>query len=124
MSKRKGNIRLPPRVRSYVSRESGAAELDISPQTWDRWVKEGRLPPAAPGFPESIRRWRWKDVDGRMSGRPDDDTDEFVKRTATMRHSLSTDDIRKAHDAALTVVEELAKPLSGKTRARRRSGFR
>ncbi len=32
------------------SHEMGTAELGISPETWDRWVSEGIVPPAAPGF--------------------------------------------------------------------------
>ncbi len=28
---------------SYVCRDTGAAELEISPDTWDALVKEGRL---------------------------------------------------------------------------------
>jgi hypothetical protein len=52
-----------------VSREIGAAELWISPETWDRWVRDGVLPPAAPGFPASTPRWRWRDVDHKLAGK-------------------------------------------------------
>jgi len=54
---------------AYVSREVGAAELGVSPETWDRWVQNGTLPPRAPGFPENSPRWRWADVDRKLSGR-------------------------------------------------------
>jgi hypothetical protein len=67
MTVRKADIRLPARTPAYVSREVGAAELQISPETWDRWVEDGILPPAAPGFPQSTPRWKWADVDRMLS---------------------------------------------------------
>jgi hypothetical protein len=67
MTIRKADIRLPSRTPAYVSREVGAAELGISPETWDRWVADGTLPPSAPGFPASTPRWKWADVDRRLS---------------------------------------------------------
>ena len=68
MTKRKAENRLD-RTPRYVSRETGAAELEISPQTWDRWVKEGRLPPPAPGGSPDSPRWRWEDVDAKLMGK-------------------------------------------------------
>ena len=56
------------RPAAYVSREGGAAELGISPETWDRWVEDRILPAKAPGFPETSPRWRWADVDRKLSG--------------------------------------------------------
>jgi hypothetical protein len=52
-----------------VDRERGAFELSITPLIWDEWVSIGRLPPPAPGFPEDVPRWRWIDIDRKMSGR-------------------------------------------------------
>ena len=49
MTIRKDQIKLN-RTPRYVSRETGAAELEISPETWDRYVKCGRLPPRALPF--------------------------------------------------------------------------
>jgi len=43
--------------------------LQISPDTWDQWVKDGTLPPACTAFPASTPRRRWKDVDRKLSGR-------------------------------------------------------
>jgi hypothetical protein len=98
MNLRKGDLRLPSRTPAYVSREVGAAEIGVSPATWDNWVRDGRLPPAAPGFPDGTPRWRWADVDRRLSGtRPasvivdevaeagNAEEDEFVKRAAAFR---------------------------------------
>lgn len=80
------NLLRGDRTPAYVSRETGAAELQISPDTWDQWVKEGRLPPPCAGFPASTPRWRWQDVDRRLSGRnaeaPADDADALMRGVA------------------------------------------
>jgi hypothetical protein len=39
----KSALTLPSRTPAYVSRETGAAEIGISPATWDAWVKAGVL---------------------------------------------------------------------------------
>lgn len=61
------NLLRGDRTPVYVGRETGAAELEISPGTWDEWVKGGRLPPPCNTFPEGTPRWRWEDVDRRLS---------------------------------------------------------
>jgi hypothetical protein len=58
------------RTPSYVDRVTGAAELLISPDTWDNWVKEKILPPPCSAFPNGSPRWRWADVDLKLSGKP------------------------------------------------------
>lgn len=63
------NILRGDRTPAYVGRETGAAELQISPDTWDQWVKDGRLPPPCDSFPSGTPRWRWEDVDRKLSGR-------------------------------------------------------
>ena len=63
------NLLRGDRTPAYVSRETGAAELQISPDTWDQWVKDGTLPAACTAFPASTPRWRWEDVDRKLSGR-------------------------------------------------------
>ena len=40
MTTRKLDLPLPARTPAFVSREIGAAELGVSPETWDRWVRE------------------------------------------------------------------------------------
>ena len=62
------NLLRGDRTPAYVSRETGAAELLISPDTWDQWVKDGYLPPPCDAFPTGTPRWRWEDVDRRLSG--------------------------------------------------------
>lgn len=86
MTTRKDDLKLRPRTPAYVCRETGAAELDISPQTWDNWVAAQILPPAAPGFPESAPRWRWQDVDAKLNGKAAGDPDAFVSAAGRMRH--------------------------------------
>jgi hypothetical protein len=76
------NLLRGDRTPAYVNRETGAAELGVSPDTWDQWVKEGRIPKPAPGFPEGAPRWRWEDVDRKLSGRTASDTTELAMRGA------------------------------------------
>jgi hypothetical protein len=54
-----------------ITGEVGAAELMVSPETWDRWVGDGILPQPAPGFPASTPRWNWADVDRKLKGEPE-----------------------------------------------------
>jgi hypothetical protein len=86
MTVRKADIPLPVRTPAYVDRELGAAELRISPETWDAWVKNGRLPPTAPGFPVSTPRWRWVDVDAKLAGKTTDCADPYLAGAANLRH--------------------------------------
>jgi hypothetical protein len=63
------NLLRGDRTPAYVNRETGAAELLISPDTWDQWVKEGRLPPASDQFPAGAPRWRCPDTRLRIRAR-------------------------------------------------------
>jgi hypothetical protein len=65
MTKRRADIVLPPRLTAYVTREEGAAELRISPSTWDDLVDRGVLPKSVHRL-GTIKRWRWEDVDSRL----------------------------------------------------------
>jgi hypothetical protein len=69
MTPTKDHFSLPARTPAYVDRKVGAAELRISESTWDRWVAEGILPQPALGCPPDSPRWRWPDVDAKLSGR-------------------------------------------------------
>jgi hypothetical protein len=62
------NLLRGDRTPAYVGRETGAAELQVSPDTWDKWVKDGVLPPPCNTFPEGTSRWRWEDVDRKLTG--------------------------------------------------------
>ena len=46
MATRKTDIALSPRLTAYITREEGAAELRVSPSTWDEMVECGQLPKA------------------------------------------------------------------------------
>jgi hypothetical protein len=91
MTTRKADLPLRERPSAYVNREGGAAELTISPETWDRWVVEGILPPPAPGFPFSTPRWRWADVDAKLRA-PDQrqTTDAFMVGAGRLRDGAPT----------------------------------
>jgi hypothetical protein len=65
MTAPKSDIALPPRRTAYVTREEGAAELRISPSTWDDLVDRGVLPQPVHRL-GAIKRWRWEDVDSRL----------------------------------------------------------
>jgi predicted DNA-binding transcriptional regulator AlpA len=73
MTTRRADIPLPSRLTAYVTREEGAAELRVSPSTWDEMVECRQLPkPIRLGRLGTILRWRWADVDSRLRG---DDAD-------------------------------------------------
>lgn len=96
MTTRKDDTSLKPRPPSYVCRETGAAELEISPDTWDQYERDGRLPARAPGFPSSTPRWRWRDVDAKLSGKTADDGDAVIKSLDNFRNGPETDARRRA----------------------------
>jgi hypothetical protein len=73
--RKKDNLLRGDRTPAYVDRETGAAELLISTDTWDQWVKEGRLPPPCDTFPSGTPRWRWEDEDRKLSSKKAADTD-------------------------------------------------
>jgi hypothetical protein len=67
MTTRKADIQLKARLTAFVSRESGAAELEVSPDTWDEMVLCGLLPPPVMlGRNRTIKRWHWPTVERRL----------------------------------------------------------
>jgi len=72
MTARKVALPLPSRTPAFVSRAVGAAELCISPETWDRLVASGVLPPADTKLGGASPRWQWAKVIARLSGRGED----------------------------------------------------
>ncbi len=54
------------RTPAYVSREVGAAELCISPETWDRMVAAGELPKPHERFLGTMPRWEWATVQAHL----------------------------------------------------------
>ena len=73
MTVRKYDIPLNSRLTAFVSRETGAAELQVSPSTWDAMEESGQLPkPHFLGPNKDIKRWRWADVEKRIVGEGDE----------------------------------------------------
>ena len=68
MTTGKTTIPLTSRLTAYVTREEGAAELRISPTTWDEMVSAKQIPPPIRlGKTGTILRWRWANVDKALS---------------------------------------------------------
>lgn len=70
---------------TFVSRETGAAELDFSVDTWDAMVAAGKLPPPLKtGIAGTTPRWRWKDVEAALGGdvpkRAESEPEPFFRR--------------------------------------------
>lgn len=86
MTTSKRDLVLPSRTPAYVDRNAGAAELMISPETWDRYVDAGILPRPALGFPTSTPRWRWADVDSKLVGKGLSDADAFIQNAPRLRN--------------------------------------
>lgn len=69
MTTRKDKLGLTSRLTAFVTREEGAAELRISPSTWDDMVKHKQLPqPYLIGPNHDIKRWRWSEIERRIVG--------------------------------------------------------
>lgn len=74
MTTRKDKLALTSRLTAFVTKEEGAAELRISPSTWDDMVKRRQLPkPYLVGPNKDLPRWRWTEVEKRVIG---DERDE------------------------------------------------
>jgi hypothetical protein len=86
---RKTDIRLNSRVTTFVSRESGAAELQVSPSTWDEMERRGQLPkPYLIGPNKDIKRWWWDEVvrtivGERIAGADDQRREPFFRALAS-----------------------------------------
>ena len=77
MTTRKADIRLTSRPTAYVTREEGAAELRVSPSTWDDMEERGQLPEAYHIGPnKDLKRWRWIEVDEHIASEHRDDGKE------------------------------------------------
>lgn len=69
MTTRKADIQLSSRLTAFVTRETGAAELQVSPSTWDEMEERGLLPkPYLVGPNKDLKRWLWIEVEQRIVG--------------------------------------------------------
>ena len=83
MTTRKTDIVLSARLTAYVTREEGAAELRVSPSTWDEMVECGQLPKAIRlGRMGTILRWRWADVDSRLRNNDAEPSEPYFRGLA------------------------------------------
>jgi hypothetical protein len=71
VTSRKSDLPLPARTPTYVSREVGAAELCISPETWDAMVARGELPGPDHKIGGVMPRWKWDRVEAWLSNKKD-----------------------------------------------------
>ena len=88
MTARESDIALSARLTAYVTREEGAAELRISPSTWDELVDSGQIPkPIRLGRMGTILRWRWADVDSRLRGDDADTLEPYFRGQSSRKAS-------------------------------------
>jgi hypothetical protein len=66
MNKLRPAERMRPPV--FVDRETGAAELCVSTETWDAMVLTGELPPPAVHLRTRLPRWRWSVIERWLDG--------------------------------------------------------
>ncbi len=91
MTTRKADIPLKSRLTKFVSRESGAAELEVSPDTWDGMVTCGIIPkPVMLGPNRNLPRWFWPAVEKRLlpdesDGRLGEDTEPYFRRATDLQ---------------------------------------
>jgi hypothetical protein len=67
VTRRKSELPLPARTPTYVSREVGAAELCISPETWDAMVARGELPEPDHKIGGVMPRWKWTRIEAWLN---------------------------------------------------------
>jgi hypothetical protein len=53
-------------IPAYVSRQRAARELDMSPDTFDEYVRKGILP--APKRRGKLTRWKWAEISEVLDG--------------------------------------------------------
>ena len=53
-------------IPAYVSRKRAALELDMSPDTFDEYIRKGILP--APKRRGKLTRWKWEEIADAIDG--------------------------------------------------------
>jgi predicted DNA-binding transcriptional regulator AlpA len=74
-----------PDIPAYISRKRAARQLDMSPDTFDSYVRQGILPP--PKRRGKLTRWKWAEIRDVLDGgnisvvkSPEDPYDRGVER--------------------------------------------
>jgi predicted DNA-binding transcriptional regulator AlpA len=55
-----------PNIPAYISRKRAAHQLDMSPDTFDNYVRKGILPP--PKRRGKLMRWKWAEISNVLDG--------------------------------------------------------
>ena len=55
-----------PDIPAYISRKRAARQLDMSPDTFDNYVRNGVLPP--PKRRGKLTRWKWTEIAEVLDG--------------------------------------------------------
>lgn len=55
-----------PDIPAYISRKQAARQLDMSPDTFDNYVRRGILPP--PKRRGKLTRWKWSEIANVLDG--------------------------------------------------------
>lgn len=55
-----------PDIPAYISRKQAARQLDMSPDTFDNYVRKGILPP--PKRRGQLTRWKWAEIADVLDG--------------------------------------------------------
>ena len=76
--KPKREAELPARIPIFVSRGTGAAALDMSPATWDTYVREGKLPKPTIWAGKNPR-WLWSEIMLFLTGQSIDHAPQAVE---------------------------------------------
>ena len=74
MTTRKDKLALTSRLTAFVTREEGAAEIRVSPSTWDEMERLEHLPkPYFVGPNRDLKRWYWPEVEDKIRNQHNDD---------------------------------------------------
>lgn len=76
----------------FVSRQTAAAMLEISVDTFDTWLRAGFIPPAQIARGQIVR-WHWPSLEAHLAGAADSEQDDpsvrGVKDAQSRRHAAA-----------------------------------
>ena len=68
MNEQKTSFPMAKKAPRYVSKRTAMALLDLSLSGFRNWVRQGILPPPAPGTPLHEPRWSWAEIERWLAG--------------------------------------------------------